>query len=272
MAASQMPPIPAINPDEYRWARSETDPDLWQRRACGTEAIVGVEASNMHGENDMFYSATIEFHNTKYTLGDVEIAAPRAWQLLRLEHPEIACSTGYDGQVKCLLQYRAPRNDQEAQQWADRTVLVEASDRAPSAIRDDIMAARKMDGAGNADAATMYIAASVVDKSATIGSESVHFLFHTNHLYFDGIGLRQMACAFFRGLAAQLCKNLASPFERLPWHQSSENLPPPIVELLNADQHISGPSFDDALQDLLGIMMQARVSSTVTVFQLGEMI
>ena len=260
-ATPGLPQLPPIDSEEYKWGQSETDPTLWQRRACGTEAIVGVESSNKNGENDMYYAATLEFQDKTRSLSDIQTAARRAWQILRLEHPEVACSAAHDGQVKCFIQYRAPKNDHEAQEWAERTIIVEASDRQPLTIRDDVLKARKAGEARSAEAATIYIASSVSDEKTPLGNMEVRFLFHTNHLFFDGIGLREMASAFFSHLAAQLSGDSTKSSESLDWENNAQNLSPAVVYLMDDKQEISGPGFDDALHGQLGTMMRGIVSN-----------
>lgn len=255
--AGAMPPLPPIEPEVYKWNQSKADPGLWHRRACGFEVTVGLEASNIKGENDLFYSASVQLQQ-EYTLSQVKKAAQRAWMKLRFHHPEIACTVAYDGQLKPLLEYRAPKDDHEAQQWAERTIVVEASDRTPMDVRDANVKSRKGE-ARSTDSALIYILASVPDESVRLHNTELRLLFHSNHLYFDGLGFREMINAFFSGLANEL-PSLSNPFDNLPWHESVKSLPPPVVELMGSDQQISGPEFDTALQQHLGAAFRGLVS------------
>lgn len=98
-------------PEKYKWKQSDTDATLWQRRACGVEAVIGIEASNEPGHSDVFLSATVQLHSSSHTLSDVTEAARRAWLKLRFNYPQIACLSGYDGEPNCSIQYRAPQDD-----------------------------------------------------------------------------------------------------------------------------------------------------------------
>jgi len=260
MASVQSPQLPTIDLDEYRWKQPESQPGLWQRRACGAEAIVGVESRNKRGENDLFVSATVQLKDGKHSLKGVQQAAQRAWLVLRCQQPQIACSVAHDGQIKCLIQYRAPKDNQEAQEWAERTIVAEASERSPLDVRDAHVKSLLTSGPKSADATTIDISASVTDLDSLVGDAEISFVFHSNHIYYDGIGLREMIGAFFRGLAIALGRdNLTSP-AKIDWEKSAQNLNPAYAELLRSDQQISGPSFDDALKDQLGGMMRMMVS------------
>ncbi|KAL8726163.1 MAG: hypothetical protein Q9166_006880 [cf. Caloplaca sp. 2 TL-2023] len=247
----QLPPIPPIDPDEYTWRQSDTDSSLWQRRACGVEAIVGFQANASKGEYDLFYATTTELHDEELSLHDVKRAARAAWRLLRYEEPQIAGTAAFDGQVKALLQYQLPKNEEEVEQWLDRTILVEASDRTPMAIRDANEEDRKRKNLGASESATIYIAASVPEQSTRLDNTELRILFRINHLFFDGIGFRCMIACFFRGLVAHLPNSSIESEGKLDWNNSVKNLPEPYIKLLLPEQHLSGSDFDASLQDKL---------------------
>ena len=255
----QLPPIPPINLEEYKWKQSATDPALWQRRACGAEAVVGLQEANSKGEYDLFYAATVELQSGKYTLGDVKVASQAAWRLLRYEQPQIAGTAGFDGQSKCLLQYRVPKDEQEVKSWIERTILVEASDRSPMQIRDTQEKERQLKDLGASESATIYLSATATDQSTTLGQTELRFLFRVNHLFFDGIGFRVMIAAFFRGLAVQLSKASTDPGADIDWSKTVAKLTPACVELLVPEQKIAGPEFDASMGDLLGSVMKGMV-------------
>ncbi|KAI4288401.1 MAG: hypothetical protein L6R35_002334, partial [Caloplaca aegaea] len=254
--ASQLPPIPPIDLDSYKWNQAEGDPSLWQRRACGAEALVGIEKNMARGEYDLFYAATAELHDKKHTLGHVKTAARAAWRLLRYQQPQIACTAASDDQIKALLQYRVPKNDDEVKAWAESTVLVEASDRTPMEIRNANEEERKQKNLGASESATIYLAASVKDETTPLDATELRLLFRVNHVFFDGIGFRCMIACFFRGLAQQLSNNVAESNASLDWSTSAANLPPSYVNLLVPEQHISGPEYDSSLQQQAGELMR----------------
>ncbi|KAI4128141.1 MAG: hypothetical protein LQ338_002878 [Usnochroma carphineum] len=254
--AFQLPPLPPIDLNEYKWKPSDSDPSLWQRRACGAEAIVGIQENMAKGEYDLFYAVTAELLDKKRSLHDVELAARAAWRLLRYEEPQIACMPASDGQVKALLQYRAPRDEEEVKAWTERTILVEASDRSPMEIRDTHEEQRKQKNLGASESATVYLAATVKDESTPLEGTELRFLFRVNHLFFDGIGFRCMIASFFRGLAAQLSNQSSTSDATLDWSKSAENLPPAYINLLVSEQHTSGPEFVTSLQQQAGSLMR----------------
>ena len=256
--AFQLPPIPPIDLDEYKWKQLESDASVWQRRACGAEAIVGIQENMAKGEYDLFYAVTAELHGRNPSLHDLKLAARTAWRLLRYQEPQIAGTAASDGQVKALLQYRVPQSEEEVNAWLDRTILVEASDRTPMAIRDAHEEERKRKNLGASESAAIYLAASVPDEATPLGDTELRFLFRINHLFFDGIGFRCMIASFFRGLTAALAKSSITD-SALDWNKSTENLPPAYVNLLVPEQQTSGPEFDTSLQTQAGGLMRGIV-------------
>ncbi|KAI4147521.1 MAG: hypothetical protein LQ341_001775 [Variospora aurantia] len=254
--ASQLPPFPPIDLNSYKWNQAEGDPSLWQRRACGVEALVGIEKNMAKGEYDLFYALTAELHDKKHTLGHVKTAARAAWRLLRYQQPQIACTAASDHQIKALLQYRVPKDDDEVMAWTERTVLVEASDRTPMEIRNANEEERKQKNLGASESATIYLAASVKDETTPLDATELRVLFRVNHVFFDGIGFRCMIACFFRGLAQQLSNNVAESNASLDWSTSAANLTPSYVNLLVPEQHISGPEYDSSLQQQAGELMR----------------
>ncbi|KAL8932764.1 MAG: hypothetical protein Q9211_006135 [Gyalolechia sp. 1 TL-2023] len=255
--AAQLPPIPPLDPDSYKWKQLETDPLIWQRRACGAEAGVAIEEKLAQGDYDLFYATTAELHVKDRSLRDVELAARAAWRLLRYQEPQIAGTAASDGQLMALLQYRVPESEEEVDNWLKRTILVEASDRSPTAIRDAREEKRKKNNLGASKSATIYLAASVPDEAAPVGDTELRFLFHVSHLFFDGMGLRCIIASFFRGLAAELAKGSSSAADALDWKKSADNLLPAYINLMVPEQHVSGPEFDQSLQEHLGGLMRA---------------
>lgn len=258
--AAQLPPLPPLDLDSYKWKQLDTDALTWQRRACGPEAIVGIQEKMANGEYDLFYATTVELHTSKHSLQDIKLAARTVWRLLRYQEPQIAGSPASDGQLKALLQYRVPENEEEVDKWLDRTILVEASDRTPMAIRDTNEEERKKNNLGASESATIYLAASVPDDTSPLGDTELRFLFRINHLFFDGIGFRCMIASFFRSLAVELAKGSSTTSDTLDWTKSAENLRPACINLLVPGQHTSGPEYDKSLQEQVGSLMRGLVS------------
>ncbi|KAL8931766.1 MAG: hypothetical protein Q9216_007079 [Gyalolechia sp. 2 TL-2023] len=253
---AQIPPIAPIDPDSYKWKQLDTDPLVWQRRACGAEAIVGIQENMAKGEYDLFYATTVELHTKQHSLQDLKLAARAAWRLLRYQEPQIAGTAASDGQLKALLQYRVPETEEEVNNWLERTILVEASDRSPMAIRDSQEEERKRENLGASESATIYLAASVPDETTPLADTELRFLFRINHLFFDGIGFRCMIASFFRGLAAELAKGSSTAGDALDWKKSADHLRPAYINLLVPEQQVSGPEYDKSLQEQLGGLMR----------------
>lgn len=259
--------LPRIDPSSYTWKSSARDPTFWQRRACGVEALYGVEAHQTAGANDIFFLTTIELDKKRNpnSLRDVERAAQRAWIRLRSNHPEIACTVAFDDQKKCLLQYRVPKDDRQARIWAERTIYAEASYKPIMAVRDAWVEITGLSQICSREAVIIYIVASAAHEGETLkeGAE-VELLFHSNHLFFDPIGFRAMASAFLELLAAELHTPPYFPLN-LPWHQNAQKLPPASVGMLGLKEQIAGPEFDRALEEQLAMFVAMEVSNLTEV-------
>lgn len=253
---------PQIRPEEYKWKQSNTDPALWQRRACGVEAVIAIEASKQQGHSGLFFSAKVQLWSDSHNLSNVTEAARCAWLKLRLKHPEIACFPGYDRQQKGLIQYRAPQDHQEANQWAEKTIIVKASHGTPLAIPDSLTTTRK-DAVSGFYAVTVHITASVESESVPLGETELHFLFHANHLFFDGIGLRQLIGIFFNILAQTLSSDLPRGLKPLAWQNSAQNLSSAVIELMDPAQNVSGLAFEKSLRLMMGYVLRNSVPSTL---------
>ncbi|KAK5987036.1 Trichothecene 15-O-acetyltransferase TRI3 [Cladobotryum mycophilum] len=259
--ASRVRSMPPIKVDEYRWRSSPKDAALRVRRACAAEAMFGIEASNRRGENDLFIAATVRLHTLPaspktLTLGDLEHMTQSSLVQLRASQPQVAVSLSWDKQGKCMLQYRAPADMDEARRWAAGVVSAEASSRTLMDMRDRVEDEKKQfSGAKPKSHAVMvYISASVSGLDAALGDSEVHYLFRFNHCLFDGIASRQIVAMLFQNLASQICSVPTDTNEDIDWKQSISNLPPAFVALMDSEQDLSGSTFDRTVHDHMALM------------------
>ncbi|EED21275.1 conserved hypothetical protein [Talaromyces stipitatus ATCC 10500] len=203
-----------------------TDPAIRQRRANGAEAIVGIEKSNA--------------------------AVERALVKHRYEHPEIAQTALWEeGQIFPLIQYQAPKSNEDALAWAHEVVHVRASKETGLDIRTESEIKRFQAASGPAKAVVIDIVAPVDGLDTAIGSVNVEFVFHTNHLYFDGISKRIFVGDFFRYLT-----EVGDELPDFKWGEEVENLGAPVLTLWKEGVKTSGPEFDATLGQYAGIAMR----------------
>lgn len=241
-----MSTLAPVDPDNYAWRQASDHSPLWQRRACGAEVPIAVLTGGRYFYSYAFTTALVD---SKYSLQDLKRAARAAWRLLRYEEPHIA-GTAAGVQGRPVLRYHIPKDEEEVEQWLDRTILVEASSRTPLVIRDAYEEDRKRKNLGVPEAARIYIAASVHNELTPLKGAPVRILFQVYTLFFDGIGFRCMIASFFRGLVAQLSTSDAISHNELDWRKSKDNLREAHVKLLAPEQYASGPEFNASVEEL----------------------
>lgn len=255
MAALQLPPIPPLVAAEYDWQTSPTDSTVHQRRAIGAENIVGLEKSNAAGANDLYLISSVQFTDSNLTLSKLKEKVERALVKHRYEHPEIA-QTGLweEGQLSALIQYKPLKSNEEALTWAQGIVHVRAGKETGLEIRTEHEIKRFQEKTGSAKAVVVDIVAPVDGLDAPLGSTNVEFVFHSNHLYFDGISKRIFVGDFFRYLA-----DTDGELPDLKWGEEVKNLGAPVLSLLKDGTPTSGPEYDATFGQYVGGAMRALV-------------
>ncbi|RFU73555.1 15-o-acetyltransferase [Trichoderma arundinaceum] len=252
--------MPPIKLDEYRWRSTPNDPTLRVRRACATEAMFGIEASNRRGENDFFIAVTIHFQASSVasrvlTLRDLERMTQSSLVQLRASQPQVAVNLSWDRQGKCMLQYRAPVDLNEACQWAASIVTAEASPCRLMDMRDHVEEKKRASGiTARNDAITIYISAPVSGLHSTLENSKLHYLFRFNHCLFDGIAAREIVRMFFQNLVSDIYSDTLTTNRDIHWEQTISNLPPAFVELMDSEQDLSGSKFDRTVHDHMTLM------------------
>ncbi|KAK6452913.1 hypothetical protein FP744_10009164 [Trichoderma asperellum] len=266
--ASRVRRMPPIKVDEYRWRSPPNDPRLRVRRACATEAMFGIEASNQNGENDFFIAATVHFYASSagskiLTLRDLERMTQSSLVQLRVSQPQVAVSLSWDKQGKCMLQYRTPKVVDEVHHWAASIVTAEAKLQSPIDMRDQVEEKKNQESSmSNNNAITVYISSPVTALDAALENSEVHYLFRFNHCLFDGIAARQIVAMLFQSLVAEMSDSSLNKYEDIDWKQSASNLPPAFVELMDSEQDLCGPRFDRTVHDHMALMKKKNELKT----------
>lgn len=242
-----MSTLPLADPDDYTWRQAGDNSPLWQRRLCGAEVPIAELSNGIYVSSSAFTSALID---GKYSLQDVKRAARAAWRLLRYEEPHIAGNAVRDTHGRVLLQYRIPKDEEEVESWLDRTILVEASDKLPTALRDAYKEDRTRNSLGALEAASIYFVAAVPNMLTPLNGTRLRILFDGYSLFYDGIGFRCMIASFLRVLATQLSTSDAVSHNKLDWNKSTDNLREACVKLLAPEQYVFGPISNENIKEM----------------------
>ncbi|KAI4230224.1 MAG: hypothetical protein L6R36_000189 [Xanthoria steineri] len=225
-----MSTLPLADPDDYTWRQAGDNSPLWQRRLCGAEVPIAELSNGIYVSSSAFTSALID---GKYSLQDVKRAARAAWRLLRYEEPHIAGNAVRDTHGRVLLQYRIPKDEEEVESWLDRTILVEASDKLPTALRDAYKEDRTRNSLGALEAASIYFVAAVPNMLTPLNGTRLRILFDGYSLFYDGIGFRY-----------------AVSHNKLDWNKSTDNLREACVKLLAPEQYVFGPISNENIKEM----------------------
>ena len=148
-------------------------------------------------------------------------------------------------------------NDQaQLDAWAQSIVIVETSNHSAADICNAIEEQRQSNPVSS-KSVTIYVTAPVESRESILSDTTVQFLFHVNHLYFDGMSIRRLAGDFFHTLG-QL---LAGGNDRNPALKSGpEDLSPPVLDVLDRGQGVSESRFETHRAMYMESTMKGMVS------------
>ena len=192
--------------------------------------------------------ATLTRHDL--TLQKLTEAAKEVWQQSRFEHPEIACKPVWED-TQCMLEYLVP-NPRELDDWIERSLHVEASARKPDDIYTEI------GQRGSDDAVQVYVVAPSSTKTSSTVTD-LYFVFHLNHLFFDGTGAHLTVGHFLKKLARKLGRQSEQAADAFRWNESVKNLSPAFLAFLPESQRTSGPEFEAAAGRAFQQLMASQV-------------
>ncbi|OKL63819.1 hypothetical protein UA08_01099 [Talaromyces atroroseus] len=241
----QMPPLVI---DDYNWKTSKTDASVRERRVNGAEAIVGDKQLNAAGSLDLYLISSVRFANASLTLSQLKAKLERVLVKLRFEHPEIGQTVLWEeDHVLPLIQYKPLKSSEDALAWARKLVRVRASTQTGFDIRTETEVKRHQEGGINpALPIDIDIVAPVSGLDAALGLVDVEFVFHSNHLYVDGISKRMLVNDIFSYLGDEISASSTGELPVFKWGEEVQNLGAPVLTLLKAGIQLCGPSFDEA--------------------------
>ena len=103
----------------------------------------------------------------------------------------------------------------------------------------------------------VYVPQSIEEASMS----SFGFLFCLDHHFVDGAGAKILADSFLKSLGNEFHRAPSTALSSSDWKDSIKNLAPPWIQMMNEDQHVSGPSFDEAVRCDSQILVDARVGN-----------
>lgn len=203
----------------------------------------------------MFLRITISF-TSQHALSLVQIheALTRAWCLLRVESPEIACSSGCDESGNRYMRYQVPSSE-DLQAWAKDTIILDTS-RFMVSFLEARHRVRQQKSVGYS--AFLHVSPEISDENGLV--HKIGIMFNMDHMYTDGIGIRILAGRFLEILGRVLTSEEKVD---LDVETQVQNLSVPYTSLMNENQKSEGKSYESAVARQKEFLLELVVSNPI---------
>ncbi|TVY39675.1 Trichothecene 15-O-acetyltransferase [Lachnellula occidentalis] len=231
-----MSPFP-LDPSAYQW--SQQSPFLWRRRALASEPMWISRPKELH---DMFISGIIslEIPLPKATL---KSAARNAWRSLRFEIPELVAKGKFqDG--KPIMQYQTPKDKDAVNEWINRTAFFDQGSNGLTfeGQREKLLLMKRP---FDLDTASLLLY-SELDTDEDLVNR-FHLMLNMDHEATDGIGTRILFGKYL-SLLAKFLSGSPGGQDEIEWAESSRNLSPPWISIMDEEQVTCGPEYEEMAQ------------------------
>jgi len=171
--------------------------------------------------------------NARIESSAISPAAKAAWRRLRYEVPELGVEAD-----QAYMQYRVPSDEHEVNEWILRTTNFEYGDQQFDFRKLlDFTRLKKVDNGADQAFLNLYCQDGLVDR--------VDFMLNADHQIVDGIGIRILLGRLLDLLAVSLSSPREEIWENFRWEESTKNLSPPWIGVMNGDQLISGSEYEE---------------------------
>ncbi|KAJ5895067.1 hypothetical protein N7495_006758 [Penicillium taxi] len=136
------------------------------------------------------------------------MALKEAYIHMRYTHSVISHTTKWDDYGFPWIQHQVFSGKCELEAWVSGIIKVEVSSRQAYELRDESKKRCAVDNKGNARAFATHLAAPVDSMTDLLDTKHVQFLFHANHIHFDGMGFRKFVGDLLRVLAEVVSGNI----------------------------------------------------------------
>ncbi|KAH6993516.1 15-O-acetyltransferase [Fusarium venenatum] len=273
MSDSSSSTLPPLVPELYRWQSIGSDGRQVQRRSVGAEAIVGLEDMNRRALYDLYIATSLRNvapASTCLTLRNLKDMFELALLDARFEHPECACTVSWDNEVPAIITYESPESNEPARAWAKDCVHVRPTAKSALDLWSEMEEGR---AAANDNTPSkpieLFLLSDVPTDSTPIPQgAAVDILFHSNHLFWDGIGCRKFIGDLFRLVGNYVDCSAGFETQKIQWGQEIKNLSPEVVDSLKLDVNTLGREFDDKCTEYTSTLV-ANYKSRGLKFQPG---
>lgn len=267
-----LPPLPKLDPANYRWYPSPDDPHAVQRLALGTEAWVGLREPNARGQYDNYINTILRVEDPSLSLSLLAQHSTVGLLHIRYRHPEIACTAVWDPESDSPgpphIKYTPPASATAALQWARDAVLVWCTTQTGLEVAAELSEHRQTNPKP-LPPVTIFVVADVTDKDMPLELGScVDVLLQFNHIYWDAISARVFVGDLLHLLGEQLgTADVEKVSEQYAWGDETANLNVPVLDACKVDVGTLGEDYEKTRDEFILNL----ITSGVTIWSLPNL-
>lgn len=229
----------ALDPSSYSWAQVGQSRSLWRRKALSFEATWLARPRSLH---EIFISGLLTFE-TPLLSCTLCSAAKQAWRALSFEVPELQARVEVAEDGRASMQYQTPDGPSEVERWVHRTAMVDYGNQLLDFedLRENILVRK-----GDCDDRAFLLLYLEKLSEGNKSSSRVQLILNVDHEITDGIGTRILLGKYL-SLFSSCISQPQSISDIYDWTESSKNLSLPWISMMNQNQNISGPEFEQTV-------------------------
>jgi hypothetical protein len=212
----------------------------------------------------MFISGTLNLESPLPN-STLKSAAKNAWRNLRFEVPELVAGGHCDEDGKAFMEYQTPRGEDEVNKWVNRTAsfdqVLDGLDF--EGLREKILQMKRV---FDSEAAPLLLYSELGSDEDSVSP--LHVMLNVDHEVTDGIGSRILFGKYLSLLAKFLSISPGVGQDDIDWTESSQNLSPPWISIMNEEQITSRSEYEEHVQ-LNKIMLFEHMVSYVSITYLS---
>ena len=194
--------------------------------------------------HEMFISGTLKLESPLPNSA-LQLAAKNAWRTLRFEVPELVARGQCDEDARTFMQYQTPRDEEEVKEWINRTAFFHQGPDGLDfeGLREKLLLRKEI---FDSEAASLLLYSELESDEDSVNH--VHMMLNVDHEVTDGIGTRILFGKYLSFLAKFLSSSPGRGQDEIDWAESSRNLSPSWISIMDEEQVTSGPEYEEKVQ------------------------
>jgi hypothetical protein len=206
--------------------------------------------------HELFISGTLKLE-TLVENSRLRSAARKAWRRLRFDFPELVVrGVCLDGET--YMRYQTPKGEEEVSEWIQRTACFDQGREGLDfeGLRQKVLLKKQ---ASDSEPAYLLLY-SELESGDGPGVSRLHVMLNVDHEITDGIGARILFGNYLSLLASCLSTPSDDAPELIDWEKTSNNLSKPWITIMNDEQLLAGPEYEEKVQWNKSMLLERMVS------------